>query len=88
MRPRESYSPFFAVGLGLTLAILAILQVYILREPARIQADMAADLASAVAAGGELPQTTAPVATANMARDSQGQRSIRASCQKQHRTKL
>jgi mono/diheme cytochrome c family protein len=54
MRPRENYSPFFAVGLGLTLAILAILQVYILREPARIQADMAADLASAVAAGGEL----------------------------------
>jgi mono/diheme cytochrome c family protein len=38
----------------LTLATLAILQVYILREPARIQADMAADLASAVAAGGEL----------------------------------
>jgi cytochrome c oxidase cbb3-type subunit 3 len=54
MRSRENYSPFLAVGLGLTLAILVILQAYILREPARIEADMAADLAAAVAAGGEL----------------------------------
>jgi cytochrome c oxidase cbb3-type subunit 3 len=54
MRPRENYTPFFAVGLGLTLVTLAILQAYILREPARIQADVAADLADAVAAGGEL----------------------------------
>ena len=54
MRPRENYTLFFAVGLGLTLAILVILQAYILREPARIQADVAADLAAAVAAGGEL----------------------------------
>jgi cytochrome c oxidase cbb3-type subunit 3 len=54
MRPRENYTPFFAVGLVLTLATLAILQVYILREPARIQRDMTADLAAAVAAGGKL----------------------------------
>ena len=54
MRPRENYTPFFAVGLGLTVATLAILQVYILREPARIQADVAADLANSVAAGGKL----------------------------------
>lgn len=54
MRLRDNYTSFFAVGLGLTLAILAILQIYILREPGRIQADMAADLASAVAAGREL----------------------------------
>jgi len=54
MRPRENYSPFFAVGLGLTLATLAILQVYILREPARIQADMTASRSAAVAAGREL----------------------------------
>jgi cytochrome c oxidase cbb3-type subunit 3 len=54
MRSRENHSPFLAVGLGLTLATLVILQAYILREPARIEADMAADLAAAVAAGGEL----------------------------------
>jgi len=54
MRPRENYTSFFAVGLGLTLATLAILQIYILREPARIQADTAADLAAAVTAGSEL----------------------------------
>lgn len=43
MRPREHYTPFVAAGLSLTLAILATFQVYIWREPARIQAVEAAD---------------------------------------------
>ena len=51
MRPRESYSSFFAVGLGLTLSIVTIFQVYLVREPARIQTDVAADLAVAIEAG-------------------------------------
>jgi len=42
MRVSENYSPFVAVGLGLTLAILASFQMYILREPARIAEDEAA----------------------------------------------
>jgi mono/diheme cytochrome c family protein len=54
MRPKENLAPFIKIALGLTLAILVTFQVYILREPARIQADMAADRAVAVASGREL----------------------------------
>ncbi len=54
MRLRENYTPFAAAGLGLTLAILAAFQVYLFREPGRIQAAEAADLAEAQAAGRQL----------------------------------
>ncbi len=50
MRPRENYTPFAAVGLGLTLAILIVFQIYLLGEPGRIRAVEAADLAAAQAA--------------------------------------
>jgi len=51
MRSRETYTPFVAAGLALTLAILATFQVYIWREPARIQAVEAADRLAAETAG-------------------------------------
>ncbi len=54
MRPRENYTPFFAAGLGFTVAIVAVFQLYILREPARIETNKAADLAAAIAAGGAI----------------------------------
>ena len=54
MRSGENYAPYAAAGLGLTLAILAAFQVYLMREPGRIQAAEAADLADAQAAGRQL----------------------------------
>lgn len=57
MRPRENFAPFVAVGLGLTLAILAAFQLYFLREPQRLQAVEAADRSAATAAGRELFQS-------------------------------
>ena len=51
MRPRENYTPFVATGLSLTLALLAAFQIYLWREPARIQAVEAADQLAAVTAG-------------------------------------
>jgi len=54
MRPRESHTPFVAAGLALTLAILAVFQVYLLREPSRIQAVEAADRLASETAGGRL----------------------------------
>jgi mono/diheme cytochrome c family protein len=54
MRPHENHTPFVATGFGLTLAILAIFQIYLWREPGRIQAVEAADLSRAQAAGSEL----------------------------------
>lgn len=54
MRPPENYRPHITAAFGLTLAVLAAFQVYILREPQRIQLDGAADLARAVAAGEQL----------------------------------
>ncbi|HEX9597619.1 MAG TPA: cytochrome c, partial [Anaerolineales bacterium] len=51
MRPRENYTPFITAGLSLTLAILATFQVYIWREPTRIQAVEAADRLAAETAG-------------------------------------
>ena len=43
MRPRESHTPFVTAGLALTLAFLVVFQVYLFREPSRIQAVEAAD---------------------------------------------
>jgi mono/diheme cytochrome c family protein len=54
MRSQESYASFLAVGLGLTLAILIIFQIYIFREPARIQADQAVDRRASELAGHDL----------------------------------
>ena len=51
MRTRENYTPYVAVGLGLTLAILAAFEVYLLREPARIAGVLAADKRQSVMAG-------------------------------------
>ncbi len=51
MRPRENYTPFITAGLSLTLAILATFQVYIWREPTRIQAVEGADRLAAETAG-------------------------------------
>lgn len=47
MRPKETYTNFIAVALGLTLAILASFQIYIQREPTRIANDEAQDLSTA-----------------------------------------
>ena len=54
MQSQENYSPFFLVGLGLTLALVAVLQLYLLREPARIEATRAAERAEAEEAGRKL----------------------------------
>lgn len=54
MRPKENHTPFVAVAFGLTLCILIVFQLYIWREPGRIEADESEDHAAAVAAGGDL----------------------------------
>ena len=54
MRSRENYTPFVTTGFGLTLAILLVFQVYIVREPSRIQVVESADRAAAVKAGRDL----------------------------------
>ncbi|MEK6256934.1 MAG: c-type cytochrome [Chloroflexota bacterium] len=51
MRQKENYSSQITVALGLTLAIIATFQAYILREPARIQADIQAEHEISLAAG-------------------------------------
>lgn len=51
MRARENYTPFIFVAFGLTLTILAVFQVYIFREPSRIQEQQAADLATTIEEG-------------------------------------
>lgn len=54
MRPRESHTPFVTAGLALTLAFLVVFQVYLFREPSRIQAVEAADRLASETAGGRL----------------------------------
>ena len=54
MQSKENYTPFVAVSFGLTLAILITFQIYIFREPARIQADEAAHKLAAETAGRDL----------------------------------
>jgi mono/diheme cytochrome c family protein len=51
MRAHENYTPHIAVAFGLTLAILAAFQLYLLREPGRIASVLAADKSQAVQAG-------------------------------------
>ena len=54
MRPKENYKPLITATLGFMLAIFVIFQIYILREPARIQHDEAADQLAAKAEGQHL----------------------------------
>ncbi|MEW5989226.1 MAG: c-type cytochrome, partial [Chloroflexota bacterium] len=54
MRSKENYAPFVTMAFGLSLSILVVFQIYIWREPARIEADGAADHAAAVTAGHDL----------------------------------
>lgn len=51
MRPKENYTPHFAVAFGLTLAIFASFQFYIFREPSRIAVDEKRDRLIAVSLG-------------------------------------
>lgn len=51
MRAKEDYTRFVIAGLVLAAAILAVFQLYNLREPARIHSAEAADQAAAVNAG-------------------------------------
>jgi len=51
MRPRENYTRYIGFAFGLTLAILLTFQIYIWREPARIQADEEMDRLAAQEAG-------------------------------------
>ncbi len=48
---RENNFPLIGAGAGLTLAILLAFQVYLLREPARLDSDAERDLQQSVAAG-------------------------------------
>jgi mono/diheme cytochrome c family protein len=54
MRPKENHTLFIAVIFGFALCILVVFQIYILQEPARIEAVEAEDHSLAVAAGREL----------------------------------
>lgn len=54
MRRKDNHTPFLAVAFGITLCILIVFQLYIWREPARIEADEAEDQVAAVSAGGDL----------------------------------
>ena len=51
MHPKENYIPFVSVAFLLTLGILATFQVYLWREPVRIQQDEARDRQISIAAG-------------------------------------
>ncbi|HSB02877.1 MAG TPA: c-type cytochrome [Anaerolineales bacterium] len=57
MRSGENYTPFVAVAFGFTLAILTSFQIYIFREPVRINADRARDHSTAVNEGRTLFNT-------------------------------
>lgn len=48
---RENNLPLVSAGAGLTLAILVAFQIYLLREPARLESDADRDLEQSVAAG-------------------------------------
>lgn len=54
MRPKENHMPFIAVVLGLILCILVVFQIYIWREPSRIEAVETEDHSLAVASGRQL----------------------------------
>ena len=54
MPRRERLIPLFAVSAVLAIAILIAFQLYLIREPARLEADAADDLQAAQTAGGRL----------------------------------
>jgi len=54
VRLKENYTPFVSVALFLTLGILSTFQIYLWREPIRIQRDEARDEQSAIEAGAVL----------------------------------
>jgi mono/diheme cytochrome c family protein len=54
MRSREDYTRLLAVAIVLSFGVLIAFQIYIVREPDRIQSVLAADQASQVAHGQEL----------------------------------
>ena len=54
MRPKENYTPFVSVAFFLTLGILFTFQVYLWREPVRIQRDEARDEQIAIEVGANL----------------------------------
>ena len=54
MRQKEDYSSYVLTALILTIAIIVIFQIYIFREPARIEADLKAENQHQVAEGSEL----------------------------------
>jgi hypothetical protein len=54
MRPKENSRPYILVSFGLVLAILGTFQVYLSREPIRIERDSAAERMAAEKAGQEL----------------------------------
>ncbi len=51
---RENYLPLVIAGAGFSLAILVTFQIYLLREPGRLQADADQDLSAALEAGQDL----------------------------------
>ena len=51
MRPAENYAPFVIAGLGLTWAIGAVVQMHLLREPARLETVQATEQAHSETAG-------------------------------------
>lgn len=54
MQAKENYNKFYAVGLVFTLLLLALVQMYIMREPQRIETVEAHDLLIDIAEGREL----------------------------------
>jgi len=51
MRPKENFRPYLSVVLGLSLAILATFQIYIGREPVRLERDSVAERQAAEKTG-------------------------------------
>lgn len=54
MQKREDYSVYIFTALMLTLAIIVVFQIYIFREPARIEFDLSESYQRSVAEGNEL----------------------------------
>jgi cytochrome c oxidase cbb3-type subunit III len=54
MRPKENFRPYISVAFVLTIALFGTFQIYLLREPTRIERDLAAEHLAAESAGQEL----------------------------------
>lgn len=53
-RRKENYTPYIAASLGLTVTILIVFQVYLFREPSRIDEQEAADRKASILEGASL----------------------------------